>query len=145
MNDVVTTTDLCRLLGVSRETLSKLAKRNIIKRGEKRGTYALQASVSGYSAHLRAEAAGRGGSTGADVRARLGAAQAALTETKARQLAGELVEASAVEALWTRKLRTIRNRFLRIPSRVRVLTAKQNVILTSELRASLEELASDAS
>lgn len=93
MNDVVTTADLCRLLGVSRETLSKLAKRNIIKRGEKRGTYALQASVSGYSAHLRAEAAGRGGSTGADVRARLGAAQAALTETKARQLAGELVEA----------------------------------------------------
>jgi hypothetical protein len=43
------------------------------------------------------------------------------------------------------KLRTIRNRFLRIPSRVRVLTAKQNVILTSELRGSLGELASDAS
>jgi hypothetical protein len=34
MNHEVTTANLCRLLGVSRETLSKLAKRGIVSRGD---------------------------------------------------------------------------------------------------------------
>jgi hypothetical protein len=41
--------------------LNDLAKRGIVKRGERKGTYALQASVSGYCQHLREQAAGRGG------------------------------------------------------------------------------------
>jgi phage terminase Nu1 subunit (DNA packaging protein) len=53
--------------------------------------------------HLREVAAARGGADAATARARLGAAQATLAETKAKQLTGELVEAGAVEALWTRR------------------------------------------
>jgi phage terminase Nu1 subunit (DNA packaging protein) len=52
----------------------------------------VQASVSGYCRHLREQAAGRA------ARARLGQVQADLTETKAAQLRGELVEAAEVEA-----------------------------------------------
>jgi hypothetical protein len=47
----------------------------------------------------------------------LGAAQADLTETKARQLRGELVEAIKVEKLWTSKLKAFPNRILAIPHR----------------------------
>jgi hypothetical protein len=43
-SDPVETTaaDLCRLLGVPRKTLSDLAKRGILVKGEKRGSYLLQ-------------------------------------------------------------------------------------------------------
>jgi phage terminase Nu1 subunit (DNA packaging protein) len=63
-------------------------------------------------------AAERGGEAASAARARLGSAQADLTETKAQRLRGELVEASEVEALWTSSL-------------------------TQELRAALTELAGD--
>jgi hypothetical protein len=56
-------------------------------------------------------------------------------------LAGELVEAAEVEALWTRTLRGFRNRILAIPTRIKDLSARQSVILTQELRACLDELA----
>jgi phage terminase Nu1 subunit (DNA packaging protein) len=110
-------------------------------KGKKRGSWLLHPSVAGYVRHLREQAAGRGGDIGADVRARLGAAQATLTETKAKQLAGELVEASEVEAFWRSKLKAFRNRVLAVPSRLRDLTPRQNVTLTQELRAALTELA----
>jgi phage terminase Nu1 subunit (DNA packaging protein) len=98
MNHEATTAELCNLFGASRETLSNLAKRSIIVRGTKRGTWLLQPSVSGYVKHLREEAAARGGEDAAAARARLGQAQADLATVKARKLAGELVEASEVEA-----------------------------------------------
>jgi phage terminase Nu1 subunit (DNA packaging protein) len=91
--------------------------------------------------HLREEAAGVGGEAGQSARERLGAAQADLATTKAAMLRGELVEASEVEAFWQGKLRAFRNRVLAIPNRVRDLSARQSVTLTSELRAALTELA----
>jgi phage terminase Nu1 subunit (DNA packaging protein) len=90
-------------------------------------------------------AAGRGGEAGASARERLGAAQADLTETKARQLRGELVEASEVETLSRAKLKAIRKRVLAIPHRVEYLSARQTLVLTQELRAALDELAEDKS
>jgi hypothetical protein len=47
-----------------------------VQRGERKGTYLVESSVASYGQHLREQAAGRGGDLGADVRARLGAAQA---------------------------------------------------------------------
>jgi phage terminase Nu1 subunit (DNA packaging protein) len=140
VNDVMSG-ELRALLGVSREALSGLAKRGIVAPGKKRGTYQLQESVSSYCQHLRAMAGGQGGEAGASARERLGQAQATLAEVKAKQLSGELVEASEVEALWTSKLRAFRNRILAIPSRVRDLSARQSVSLTHELRGALTELA----
>lgn len=62
---------------------------------------------------------------------------------KAKQLAGELVEASKVEKFWQGKLREFRNRVLAIPDRLRKLPTRQNVALTQELRAALTELADE--
>ena len=77
-----------KLLGVNKVALNDLAKRGIVVRGERKGTYALQASVSGYCEHLRSMAAGRGGEAGQTARERLGSAQATLAEAKAAQIRG---------------------------------------------------------
>ena len=91
MNDEVTTADLCRLLGVSRETLSSLAKRGIVVRSGKRGAYALEASVSGYCKHLRDMASARGGEDAIAVRAKLASAQADLAAEKVKVMRAETV------------------------------------------------------
>ena len=105
-----------KLLGVNKVELNDLAKRGIVKRGERKGTYGLQASVGGYCAHLREVAASKFGDNGAISsatvsRGKLADAQARLAETKADQLRGELVPAAEVEALWTSKLKTPRTGF----------------------------------
>jgi terminase small subunit / prophage DNA-packing protein len=143
MSDEIASAALQRLLGINKSQLSELMARGIVKRGPKRGTYALQASVSGYCQHLRDMAAGRGGEAGATARKRLGEAQADVTETRAKQLRGELVEASEVETFWRTKLKAFRNRVLAIPHRVEYLSARQTLTLTQELRARLDELADD--
>ena len=140
MTDKITTHALAKLFGVTSKTVAELAKAGIIERAA-RGRWLLEASVSSYCAHLREQAAGRGGEAGAGVRARLGAAQAQLTETKAKQLAGELVEAGQVEAKWTAACRSIRARVLAVADKMRDLPARQHVKLTSELRSALSDLA----
>lgn len=143
MKDEIASAALQRLLGINKSVLGELAQKGIIVRGEKRGSYALQASVSCYCQHLREQAAGRGGEAGADVRARLGAAQADLAAEKVKAMRGETLPTTEVEALWTSKLRAFRNRILTIPSRVKDLSARQMENLMQELRACLEELADD--
>ena len=59
MGDQVTARVLATMLGVSKKTISELAKRGIIAPAG-RGRYALEASVNSYCAYLRAKAAGRG-------------------------------------------------------------------------------------
>jgi hypothetical protein len=70
--------------------------------------------VTGYVRHLRAVSAGRGGESGADVRARVGAAQADLAAEKVKAMRGETLPTAEVEALWTSKLRVFRNRIPRL-------------------------------
>jgi phage terminase Nu1 subunit (DNA packaging protein) len=99
MDDEFTTLRLARLFDTTSKTIAKLGERGIIEKGEKRGTWLLQPSVSGYVKHLREEAAARGGEAAQEARARLGQAQAAIAEAKAAQLRSEFVEADAVEKL----------------------------------------------
>ena len=141
MDGLVSTSQLQRLLGVGKPALNELHARGIVVRGGKRGTYDLEASVSGYCEHLREMAAGRGGDAGADARARLGAAQASLAEVRAGQLSGELVSASEVEAKWSATCRAIRGRVLAVADKMRDLPTRQHVRLSTELRAALSELA----
>ncbi len=150
MDTDIASADLQRLFGVNRTALNDLTKRRIIERGDKRGFYKLEASVSGYCAHLRGLAQGRHGTEDAITlatvsRGKLAEAQATLAETKAKQLVGELVEAAEVEALWTRKLKGFRNRILGIGDRIRSLPPREHVKLTGELRAALTELADEGS
>ena len=76
----VTTAELARLLGVSRRNFPGLAERKIIVPGSRKGTYALEPSISGYAKHLRRLAQGRHGT-------------------------GETLSTAEVEALWRGKLR----------------------------------------
>ena len=110
----VTTAELARLLGVSRRNFPGLAERKIIVPGSRKGTYALEPSISGYAKHLRRLAQGRHG-----------------TE--------ETLSTAEVEALWRGKLRAFR--ILAVPHRVLYLSARQTVVLTQELRDCLTELA----
>ena len=134
----ITAGRLAQLLGVTPRTITELAKDGVLMRGKKRGSYDLQASVSGYCHHLRSMAAGRGGEAGQTARERLGSAQATLAEAKAAQIRGETAE---VEDFWRSKLKAFRNRVLAIPHRVEYLSARQTLTLTQELRACLDELA----
>jgi phage terminase Nu1 subunit (DNA packaging protein) len=140
MTDEMTTRALSELLGVSKQTLSELSKREIIVKGMKRGTWLLQPSVSGYVKHLREAAAARGGEAAQEARARLGAAQAALAEARAGKLSGELVRVDEVEAKWTAACRSIRGRVLAVADKMRDLPARQHVKLVSELRGALSDL-----
>jgi phage terminase Nu1 subunit (DNA packaging protein) len=81
MSDEIASAPLRRLLGINRSVLNELVANGIVLRGEKRGTYKLEPSVSGYCEHLREQAAGRGGDAGVGARARLGAAQADLADS----------------------------------------------------------------
>jgi hypothetical protein len=73
MDSEITSSVMQKLIGVNKVTLNDLAKRGIVMRGERKGTYKLAPSVSGYCEYLRAMAARRGGESGAEARARLGA------------------------------------------------------------------------
>lgn len=68
MDDEITSWAMQRLLGVNKVTLSNLAKRDIVQRGERKGTYDLEASVGVYCHHLREQAAGRSGEAGVTAR-----------------------------------------------------------------------------
>jgi hypothetical protein len=57
-NIKLSTAELAHLFGTTPKTIARLGKRGIIEKGEKRGTWLLQPSVSGYVKHLREEAAG---------------------------------------------------------------------------------------
>jgi hypothetical protein len=57
----VTTAELARLLGVSRRNFPGLAERKSIVPGSRKGTYALEPSISGYAKHPRRLAQGRHG------------------------------------------------------------------------------------
>jgi phage terminase Nu1 subunit (DNA packaging protein) len=141
-NATLSTAELARLFDTTPKTIADLGRRSIIERAG-RGRWKLEASVTGYVRHLRAEAAGHGGEAGADVRARLASAQADLAAEKVKAMRGETLPTAEVEALWTSKLRAFRNRILAIPSRVNYLSLRQRESLTQELRVALTEFADD--
>ncbi len=143
MDEIITAERMAQLLGVTPKTVCELANRDVLVKGKRRGTY-LMSSVARYCAHLRTVAAGRGSSAVVDARVKLAEGQADLATARAAKMRGELVEASEVETFWRGKLRAFRGRILAVPTRMRDLTARQSVTLSTELRACLDELANDA-
>src|SRR4029078_10188384 len=139
MSREITSAAMQKLLGIGKVALNTLAKRGIAVRGEKRGTYRIE-TITRYCEHLRKTSAGRGGEAAEEI----GQAQAALAGAKVAQLRSELVEADAVEKLWTSRLQAFRNRILGVPQRGQYLSARQTVVLQQELRAALDELADEA-
>ena len=70
MDTEITTARLAQLFDTTAKTIADLGKREIIVTAGKKGRWQRDASITRYVRHLRSEAAGRGGDTGADVRAR---------------------------------------------------------------------------
>jgi hypothetical protein len=62
MDSEITSSVMQKLIGVNKVTLNDLAKRGIVMRGERKGTYKLAPSVSGYCEYLRAMARPRASS-----------------------------------------------------------------------------------
>jgi phage terminase Nu1 subunit (DNA packaging protein) len=145
MNDTVNVATLSDLIGVTRRTVSDLARRGIVVRSG-RG-YALAESLRRYCGHLRDLATGRGGesaiASGTAERARLARAQAELVETKGKKLRGELVEASAVEAEWSGVLRTVRAGMLAVPTRCQQRLPHLTVHDVAEIDREVREALSD--
>lgn len=73
MDSEITSSAMQKLIGVNKVTLNDLAKRGIVMRGERKGTYKLAPSVRGYCEYIRAMVARRGDESGAEARTRLGA------------------------------------------------------------------------
>ncbi|MBS7545731.1 hypothetical protein KHC19_21765 [Ancylobacter oerskovii] len=149
MGEPVTADELAGLLGIAPRTVRELAGRGLVVKAG-RGRYDVAASLSGYCAHLREQAAGRAGD-----------AQAGLTNERARQareaadnlalrnatLRGEMVAAKDVAAEWSGILRRLRSRILAVPSRVnqRLPFLKPHDVaeVDAELREALTELGHD--
>lgn len=146
MPEIVTTEALARLLGVTDRLIRELARKGIIVRTG-RGAYELEKSVSGYCAHLREIAAGRGGqaagATLAVERARVAKEQADGLGRKNALARAELVEAVAVRDEWSAVLRVFRAGMLAVSSRVQQrlghLTAHDISEIDLEIRAALTE------
>jgi phage terminase Nu1 subunit (DNA packaging protein) len=68
MDSEIASGEMQRLLGVNKVALNDLAKHGIVVCGNRRGSYAIEASVSGYCRHLREMSAGRGGEAGVSAR-----------------------------------------------------------------------------
>ena len=68
MDSEITSSAMQKLIGVNKVTLNDLAKRGIVMRGERKGTYKLAPSVSGYCEYLRAMARRRDGESDAEAR-----------------------------------------------------------------------------
>jgi phage terminase Nu1 subunit (DNA packaging protein) len=144
MTDEITTGELAKLFDTTPKTIADLGKRGIIEKGSNRGTWALDASVTGYceAPTRRSGCKRRRGSRPSPRTARTRAGRS--SRGKGRAATQWLVETDAVEKLWTSKLRAFRNRILGIPGRVQYLSARQTVVLQQELRAALDELADEA-
>jgi terminase small subunit / prophage DNA-packing protein len=77
----ISATALQKLIGVRKSVLAELVEKGVVVKGKKRGIYTFE-SVTGYCAHLREIAAGRGGEDAVAAHARLGSAQGTLAETR---------------------------------------------------------------
>ncbi|MGR3464074.1 DNA packaging protein [Limimaricola sp.] len=142
--------DLAAVLGISDRAVRELHERGLVVK-EARGRYALLASVTAYTEHLRGVASGRGDEALVyDLtreRARLAKEQADERELRNASLRGDLVSAEDVKREWANVIRTVRSKILAVPSRVRQslahLTPHDVEAIDTELRRALEDVAHD--
>ena len=87
MESEVASASLQRLLGIGKSVLSALAQDGVVVRGEKRGTFVLEASVSSY---CKRPASARGGEDAVAVRAKLAWRRPTLPPRRSRRCAARL-------------------------------------------------------
>ena len=134
---------LAAVLGIAVQTVRELARRGIIERSA-RGAYDFDASIRGYCAHLREQAAGRASQGQYDLateRARLAKEQADAQELKNQQLRGELISATEAESEWSALMVEGRGRLLATVNAIQMelphLTRHDLTVVDRVIRAAL--------
>lgn len=140
------TEDLGDFLGVSGRTVRELAQKGVITKVGTR--FPVRESVRAYCAHLREQAAGRGGSVNlTQERVRVAREQADALAMKNAITRREMLPAREVEAAWASVLRDVRSAMLALPGRVQQrlaqLTPHDVSEIDREVRSILEETAND--
>ena len=140
--------EFAALVGVSTRTVSDLVKRGVISKVGAGLPH--PAALQAYVAHLREQAAGRGGAAATEVashRSELLRIQAERARFKLEQEREQWVEIADVEAHWGSALRTLRAGVLAIPTRVASrtpgVTREMAYEMDQEVREALTQLAKD--
>lgn len=143
MSDMISTSDLAALLGVTKRRVQQLAKDGTIPKVA-HGKYHLAVAVGAYCKFLRDSALSRTGDTELKVeKLRLTKAQADKAHLEVEKRRGELVVIKDVEQAWASIAIELRSAMLAIPSRVASRAALPNdtvAIIDSEIRVALESV-----
>jgi phage terminase Nu1 subunit (DNA packaging protein) len=133
-----TAAEVADLWGCTTRHVRRLVESGIaVRAGHNR--YDARLSTRNYIAHLRQQAAGRGGADANAANARLKAAQAELLELKLKKQRGESLDRDDVRAVWSRIMIGTRNLVLGIPSAFHF----EEPSLTPHAKAALERICRD--
>lgn len=145
----VATSDLCQILGVSRDTVARLAAEGVISR-RSRGRWRLGATVAAYVNHLIERAAGRESDAarakGLDLvseRARLAKANANIRELEAQRLSARLIDRDEAYREFFARARIERDAWLNWPSRISAVMAAELGLHPVKLEVTLERYVRD--
>jgi len=134
---IVDSATLADILGCTASTIRRLAADGVIQRSGP-NVFDLRSAVRRYIANRNVE------KPGAADRARREKAEADLSELKAAQMAGKLLDAGDVEREWANTLRDLRAAILALPGRVGArlphLSKGDLAALDGELREALGEM-----
>lgn len=141
--------DLCNLLDMSPEMLSKLRKKGVAIHLA-HDSWDMELTVRNYVNMLRGRSYGNDGElTATGEKARLLRAQADREEIRVAQLRSDLVPSSEVEREWRGILADLRAEFLALPSRIGTnlpeLSASDVAKIDREIRDTLTSLAEGGS
>lgn len=147
--DVLTAAELGQWLNLAAPRISALAREGRIPRRAD-GRFDLQAAIRGYVESLRLKSGASALASNPELNAekiRLARANAEKVEAANARARGELAALSDVEREWAGILRDVRAALLALPSRAAArlghLTPHDVAMLDREVRAVLEELATD--
>lgn len=140
LTEQITQADFGRLVGVTQAAVSDLKQRGILPAGGSGSEW-----LTAYTAHLRAQAAGRAGELDlSQERAALARVQRELGELKLAEERRELVRRSEVERYMAGGLVNLRDRLETVGARIGAIVAAESDagncdrIVKSEIRQALE-------
>ena len=143
MRDAMTSDELGALFGVSAETIRSLQRRHVLSKVD--GKFPVAESVRRAMAHLREQAAARGGKAAdgvAAMRAKKLAVEIAALERQEMTARGELMIAADLERDLKKRFREFRDGMLQFPSTIAWLDRETHHRLLERIRELLSDFAS---
>jgi phage terminase Nu1 subunit (DNA packaging protein) len=142
--------DLAHILGIAVRTVADWDQKGVFERAVGRGRYYLVASVNGYTAALREQAAGRASATGLQLTDERALTEQVVREIRKLELAKvqrEVLTLDEVSSSWSKFAAAVKARVLTIPGRSRSsiphLTPQDAEIMKNICRDVLLDLAEE--